>query len=83
MSCLLASSACVLQVHDVMGLSLRDEASVFQLECDRSRARYGVILLAFRFDPPVAADVLGELDGVGSTPVVSGCGGRWGGGGFA
>ncbi|CAM9907985.1 unnamed protein product, partial [Pylaiella littoralis] len=52
------------EVHDVMGLSLRDEASVFQLECDRSRARYGVILLAFRFDPPVAADVLGELDGV-------------------
>lgn len=61
------------QVHDVMGLSLRDGASVFQLECDRSRARYGVILLAFRFDPPVAADVLGELDGIGSAVVVSEC----------
>ena len=59
------------QVHDVMGLSLRDGASVFQLECDRSRARYGVILLAFRFDPPVAADVLGEFDGIGSAMVVS------------
>lgn len=59
------------QVHDVMGLSLRDVPSVFQLECDRSRARYGVILLAFRFDPPVAADVLGEFDGIGSAMVVS------------
>eukprot|EP00752_Nemacystus_decipiens_P007800 g6966.t1 len=57
------------EVHDVMGLSLRDGASVFQLECDRSRARYGVILLAFRFDPPVAADVLGEFDGIGSEMV--------------
>ncbi len=46
-----------------MGLSHKDEPSVFQLECDRSRARYGVIYLAFRFDPPVAADVLGEFDG--------------------
>ncbi|CBJ27005.1 expressed unknown protein [Ectocarpus siliculosus] len=53
------------EVHDVIGLSLREGASVFQLECDRSRARYGIILLAFRFDPPVAADVLGALDGVG------------------
>ena len=50
------------QVHDVMGLSLRDEASLFQLECDRSRARFGVILMSFRFDPPVAADVVGDLD---------------------
>ncbi|CAN0465152.1 unnamed protein product, partial [Hapterophycus canaliculatus] len=58
------------EVHDVMGLSLREGASVFQLECDRTRARYGVILLAFRFDPPVAADVLGELDGAGSVTVV-------------
>lgn len=55
-----------------MGLSLGDGASVFQLECDRSRARYGVILLAFRFDPPVATDVLGEFDGIGSAMVV-----RW------
>lgn len=54
-----------------MGLSLRDGASVFQLECDRSRARYGVIWLAFRFDPPVAADVLGEFDGIGSAMLVS------------
>ncbi|CAB1096780.1 unnamed protein product [Ectocarpus sp. CCAP 1310/34] len=53
------------EVHDVIGLSLREGASVFPLECDRSRARYGIILLAFRFDPPVAADVLGALDGVG------------------
>ncbi|CAM9599841.1 unnamed protein product [Ascophyllum nodosum] len=50
------------EVHDVMGLSLRDEASLFQLECDRSRARFGVILMSFRFDPPVAADVVGDLD---------------------
>jgi len=63
------------QVHDVMGLSLKDQPSVFQLEShDRSRHRYGVILLAFRFDPPVAADVFGEFDGttaVGPVAVVS------------
>lgn len=55
----------------MIGLSLREGASVFQLECDRSRARYGIILLAFRFDPPVAADVLGALDGVGLASLVS------------
>lgn len=61
------------QVHAVMGLSLMDQPSVFPLECDRSRARYGVIHLAFRFDPPVAADVFGEYDGTtaaGSVAVV-------------
>lgn len=59
----------VAQVHDVMGLSLREEASVFQLECDRSRVRFGVITLAFHFDPPVSAAVLGELSGaVGTLP---------------
>lgn len=46
----------------MMGLGLRDDASVFQLDCDRSRVRYGVILLAFEFDPPVAADVLVALN---------------------
>lgn len=51
------------QVHDVMGLDLRNSASLFQLECDRVRVRYGVILLAFEFDPPVAADVLVALNG--------------------
>ncbi|CAN0394500.1 unnamed protein product, partial [Ectocarpus fasciculatus] len=60
------------EVHDVIGLSLREGASVFQLECDRSRARYGIILLAFRFDPPVAADVLGPLDGAGLTSLPRG-----------
>lgn len=45
-----------------MGLSIGEDASVFQLECDKSSARSGVILLAFQFDPPVAADVLGGLD---------------------
>lgn len=64
---------CGRQVHDVMGLSLREDASVFQLECDRSRARYGVILLAFRFDPSVTADAFGDLDGAEpAPPVVSG-----------
>lgn len=53
-----------------MGLSLREDASVFQLECDRSRARYGVILLAFRFDPSDASDGFGELEAAESVPPV-------------
>lgn len=53
-----------------MGLSLQGDALVFQLNCDRSRVRYGVILLAFHFDPPVAADGFGEFDGVGSAPTL-------------
>lgn len=45
-----------LQVHHVMGVSMPGDASVFQLECDRSRVRYGIILLAFEFDPPAPSE---------------------------